>query len=632
MRRRKAIIQLTVFVLLAVISLGLTLRSGNTPLLGLDLQGGVSVVLSPKTQAGDEELNQAIAIMRQRIDALGVSEPEITRQGDNILVNIAGVKDTDQAIDQVGQTAELRFRPVLQVLPPEPTEESTETPPGTDVPGTTVPGSDPAATTDSVAPDPAATDTTAPSTTAAPSDTTEGALGAGAVEGESAAGGQEPPTTDPTSSDIPTETTAVDPTATTAPVDPTATTIDPAVLAQAQAQAQAQQGANLPTTPPGEDKADQIVVLPEYDADGNVIVRYQLGPTQLTGKALEGASAGIDSTGKWTVNPKFKAGAEGIDAFNAAAQVCKPASQECPTGQQAITLDGRVISAPRIQPDQQAFTPFSADQVNISGNFDQDSAQALATALRYGSLPIELDRVSTEIVSATLGLDALHAGLIAGAVGLVLAAIYMGIFYRILGMMALLKLGIEAMVLYSLVTWLGVWAGLSLTLAGVTGIIVSIGVSLDSNVVYYEHLREDVRNGRTIRSAVDRSFHASFSTILKANGASILGAALLYFLAVGPVRGFAFFLGLSTVLDLVTSYFFMRPVVFLTTSAKLCHTRPALFGLPFDAANREEATRPRPGRRAATGASRSAAAAGDDGGDDGSEPDREPAEPTGATS
>jgi preprotein translocase subunit SecD len=629
MRRRKAIIQLTVFVLVAVVSLGLTLRSGNTPLLGLDLQGGVSVVLSPKTATDDETLNQAIAIMRQRIDALGVAEPEITRQGNNILVNIAGVKDTDAAIAQVGQTAELRFRPVLQVLPPDgTTAEENESPPGTDVPGTTVPGdpgADPSATTSgSVAP--AAT----PDTTAATTDTSEGALGA--AEGETASGAQEVPTTAPEASDIPTETTAVDPTASTTPVDPTASTIDPAALSQLDP---SQSGASLATTPRDQDVADQIVVLPEYDLDGNMVARYQLGPTQLTGAALEGATAGIDQQGRWTVNPKFKPGPDGIDAFNAAAQVCKPVSQQCPTGQQAITLDGRVISAPRIQPDQQAFTPFSADQVNISGSFDQESAQELATALRYGSLPIELERQSTQIVSATLGLDALHAGLIAGAVGLVLAAIYMGLFYRILGLMALLKLGIEAMILYSLVTWLGTSAGLSLTLAGVTGIIVSIGVSLDSNVVYYEHLREDIRNGRTIRSAVDRSFHASFSTILKANGASILGAALLYFLAVGPVRGFAFFLGLSTVLDLVTSYFFMRPVVFLTTSARLCHTRPAFFGLPHDAANREEPTRARAGRPA-PGRSKGAGSTVDDGGggdeDDGPASGGTKAERTGASS
>lgn len=625
MRRRKAIIQLTVFVLLAVLSLGLTLRSGNTPLLGLDLQGGVSVVLTPKAAADDEQLNQAIAIMRQRIDSLGVAEPEITRQGDNILVNIAGVKNTDEAIDLVGQTAELRFRPVLQVLAPDgTTADQNEAPPGTEVPGS-VPGTvpDPAATSsDGSTPDPAAAVTPGDATS-----TTEGALGPqGIGEGESAAAAQDAPTTvAPEASDIPTETTV-------APTDTTATTLDPALLEQLSTQQTA--GADLPTTPRDQDIADQTVVLPQYDNDGNMIARYQLGPTQLTGSALEGATAGIDSTGVWTVNPKFKGGAEGIDAFNAAARECKPPSATCPTGQQAITLDGRVISAPRIQPDQQAFTPFSADQVNISGSFDQDSANALATALRYGSLPIELERQSIQIVSATLGLDALHAGLIAGLVGLVLAGIYMGIFYRILGLMSLLKLGVEAMFLYSIVTFLGTSAGLSLTLAGITGIIVSIGVSLDSNVVYYEHLREDVRNGRTIRSAVDRSFHASFSTILKANGASILGAALLYFLAVGPVRGFAFFLGLSTVLDLITSYFFMRPVVFLTTSAKLCHTRPALFGLPYDAANREDAVRVKPGRRSANRAETTGASAqdgdaepDDPGGADPSRPER-----TGATS
>ncbi len=598
MRRRKAIIQLTVFVLLGVLALGLTLRSGNAPLLGLDLQGGVSVVLTPKTSAGDDELNQAIAIMRQRIDSLGVAEPEITRQGNNILVNIAGVKDTDQAIDLVGQTAELRFRPVLQVLAPDGTTAAdNETSPGTGVPGTTPvpdPGSSPAPAQQSI---PESTTTVTPTD---PPATDEGASSPqGWVEGESAAGVQIAPTTTPPEvTDIPDDSTVtpIDPSATpTDPsVAPTASTIDPALLGAAAQQAPS---GDLTTTTRDQDVADQIVVLPQYDQDGNMVARYQLGPTQLTGAALDGATAGIDNTGKWTVNPKFKGGADGIDAFNAAARECKPASATCPTGQQAITLDGRVISAPAIQPGQQAFTPFSADQVNISGSFDQDSANALATALRYGSLPIELERQSIQIVSATLGIDSLKAGLIAGAVGLVLAGIYMFLFYRILGLLSVLKLGVEAMFLYSLIVFLGSSAGLALTLAGITGIVVSIGVSLDSNVVYYEHLREDIRHGRTIRSAVDRSFHASMGTILKADGASILGAALLYFLAVGPVRGFAFFLGVSTLLDLIASYFFMRPVVFLTTGAKLCGTRPRWFGLPGEATHQVEGS----GRRAARG-------------------------------
>jgi preprotein translocase subunit SecD len=212
---------------------------------------------------------------------------------------------------------------------------------------------------------------------------------------------------------------------------------------------------------------------------------------------------------------------------------------------------------------------------------------------------VQLRQESSEAVSATLGRDALNAGLAAGVVGFILVAVYMIAFYRILGLMAVLKLGIEGSLMWAIISYLGVSAGLALTLAGVTGIIMSIGVSLDSNVVYYEHLREDVRAGRTLRSAVDRSFGTAMGTILKADGASLLGAVLLYWLAVGPVKGFAFYLGLSTVLELLASYYFMRPVVYLSTNTKLCRTRPAWFGLPHDTVVTEPApsSLPRPSRR-----------------------------------
>lgn len=601
MRRARGWRALIVYTLIAVSLFTLTFVKDWKPLLGLDLQGGVSVVLVPTTEFTEETLNQAIAIMNQRINSLGVAEPEITRQGNNILVQIPGVKDKERAIALVGQTAELRFRPVLAVLPPDQASgDTTGTVPPGSVPGSvpgTVPGEVPTADTPTTAPavSPAPADAT---TTTAPAATPQG-FGAG--EGESAAGRQEPTTT-PTVSDGPTSTVAVDPNAVpTSVVDPNApsTTLDPAIQAQIDQQLQQQatgQAANQPTTPPEEDTRDNPqVVLPEYDpVTKEQVQRFVLGPVALTGEALQSASAVIDpNTGQWLVRPVFKPGAEGIDQFNAIASKCYSKAPECPTGRLAITLDARVISAPNIQA-----ATFQRDQIQISGSFTEDSAKDLATGLNYGALPVQLEQQSSQIVSATIGEDALRAGLAAGAVGLLLVAIYMIVFYRVLGALSLVKLVIEGMLLWFVIAYLGESAGLALTLAGVTGIIVSIGVSLDSNVVYYEHLREDIRNGRTVRSAVDKSFDSAWGTILKADGASVLGAALLYWLAVGPVRGFAFYLGLSTLLDLLSSYFYLRPVVGLATSSKAAHRHPAAFGLPLSIGAESGAAVPsRPSKR-----------------------------------
>ncbi len=588
MRRKKAITSLVGIVLVAVVALGLTFWKGNEPLLGLDLRGGISVVLKPEGAIDDDRMAAAIAIMNQRVNSIGVAEPDIHREGDTIVVQLAGVKDPDKAIELVGQTAELRFRPVLSVLGPDTTTETQGTTPGS-TPGTTPDTAPagatpaPAAATDSTVA-PAAVTPAAPTTTAAPSSTQQ--QGAGLPEGESAAGAvaAQTPTT---VSDRPPPTVA--PAAGASPT--TSQQLSQEQIQQLLAQQQAQGGAtagttaNKPTTPADQDDALKTVVLPGDPRTGSGGQRYELGPAQLTGAALDGASAGLNSqTGQWEVRPRFKPGADGIDKFNAMAATCKPVSAACPTGQIAITLDGKVISAPQIEPTESAFKPFSADSITISGSFGEDDANRVATALKYGALPVKLTPQSTEIVSATLGGDALRAGLLAGLVGLILVAIYMIAFYRILGLLAILKLGIEGALIWAIISFLGSTVGLALTLAGVTGIIVSIGVSLDSNVVYYEHLREDIRNGRTVRSAVDKSFASAFSTILKADGASLLGATLLYWLAVGPVRGFAFYLGLSTVLDLISSYFYMRPVVFLATSSKMCRTRPGMFGLPPAAA------------------------------------------------
>ncbi len=495
MRRFRGFVALLILLVVAASSLIYTLAVGNKPLLGLDLQGGVSVVLKPVQQVDNDTIDQAIGIIRQRIDAIGVAEPEITRQGSNILIQIPGVKDKERALELVGQTAELQFRPVLANVPVDPQQAATTT------------TGNPAASTTTIAPE------------------------------------------------TPTTTTTIDTSKTVGglPLDVCTTGLSAEQI-----------------NPTGQ------AVLPQC-AEGQLIGSFAVGPVSLTGSALETARANLSDNGQWIVAPTFKSGEDGIGGFNAISGQCFTKAAACPTGQLAIVLDGRVLSAPSINSQS-----FKADQIEISGSFTERTAKDLATALKYGALPVEFEQQQAQVVSATLGRDALHAGLIAGLVGLIAVTIYMIAFYRVLGLFAILKLGIEGALLWSIISWLGANNGLALTLAGITGIIVSIGVSLDSNVVYYEHLKEDINHGRSIRSSTDKSFVSAFSTIVKADVASLIGAALLWWLTVGPVRGFAFYLALSTALDLLTSWAYMRPVVKLATRSKALLSRPYLLGLPAE--------------------------------------------------
>ncbi len=457
--QRSLKISLVAILLTGAVALGATVASGNSPQLGLDLQGGASVVLKPRNQVPSGVLDQAIEIIRNRVDALGVAEPDITRQGDSIIVQLPGVANTDRAVEVVGQTAQLFFRPVTQELGPEPTETTT----------TTV-----APTTTSVAP------------------------------------------ADPTT------------TSTTVPALPDLTK----------------------TTPPEENSPEKSVVLPEKEPNGRVVQRYLLGPAKVKGDALSGANATVNPTnGTWEV--QFSLTGDGGRQWNEMAR------EVGINGRIAIDLDGVVKSAPSLQ------TTDFPGEAQITGNFTERQAKDLALVLRYGSLPVQLDRQTVQTVSASLGKDSLRAGIIAGLVGLALVALYMLVYYRALGLVVWLGLALSGALMYSLVTFLGETNGLALTLAGATGIIVSVGVTVDSYVVYFERLKDEIRSGKTIRSSVDRGFSRAFRTILAADTASFIGAIVLYLLSVGSVRGFAFFLAISTLLDVFVAYFFTRPVVVL---------------------------------------------------------------------
>jgi preprotein translocase subunit SecD len=531
--RRKIWLPLVFIVVVAVGGLIGTLMSGNSPELGLDLQGGVSVVLEPTSQASGEAVDQAVQIIRDRVDALGVAEPDITRQGNAIVVQLPGVKNRDRALELVGQTAELRFRPVLQdltgseVIEPDESQATTTT---------TAEGS--TTTTTTTAPD-------------------EGA--AGLPLGESAAAAQEPTTTAPPA----TTTTTAPTTTTTAPGQ----TSEPVQLTSRE-----------------DDKPDATVILQGKDGEGV----YQLGPSLATGTIVSSAHAAIPQ-GQWLVELSMKGGADGIDKFNEIAAQCNPPSEVCPTGRLAIVLDSVVQSAPTIQE-----STYSKDDITISGSFSQGEAKDLALVLRYGALPVELERQSVQTVSASLGEDSLRAGIFAGVVGLMLVALYMLVYYRALGLVLIVGVSMSGALLYTIVSWLGETRGLALTLAGVTGIIVSIGVTVDSYVVFFERLKDEVKAGRTLRSSTERAFKRAFRTILAADISSFLGAAVLWWLTVGSVRGFAFFLGLSTILDVIVAWFFSRPAVILLSR------NPFFTDMPGFGVARGLASGPTPSRPPAT--------------------------------
>ena len=523
--RRKKLAPLIFIVLTAAIALGACLVTDTSPELGLDLQGGVAVVLEPTEPASDDSLDQAIEIIRNRVDGLGVAEPEIARQGDSIVVQLPGVDQQQRALDLVGATAELRFRPVLRQHSPEVLDAAATTTTAADGSTTTTAAGDTTTTT-------AAGDTT---TTTAP------------VEGQADAATP--------FQDSGTTTTTAPTTTTTAGGDTTTTTTA--------------SGEPVPTfglTPRDEDLPDAEVVLPELGDDGEVVAVYQLGPSQATGEIVADASAELNqTTGRWTVALEMKGGEDGIDQFNAIAAQCSPPSETCPTGQLAIVLDSVVHSAPVIQT-----ASFDKDEIQISGSFTESEAKDLALALDYGSLPVNLEPQTVRTVSPTLGEDSLKAGLAAGLLGLALVCLYMLFYYRALGLVVVAGLCVWAALLYSIISYMGV----ALSLAGVTGIVVSVGVTVDSYVVYFERLKDEVKAGRTLRSSTERAFSRAFRTILAADVASFIGAGVLYVLTVGPVRGFAFFLGLSTILDVIVAWFFTRPLVGLLSSSRFFTDSP----------------------------------------------------------
>ena len=521
--RRKLLFTLIATVFVSMAAMAGNLIAGNKPSLGLDLQGGASVTLEPKGDYDTVALDVAVEIIRARVDSIGVAEPEIIRQGSTVVINLPGVKDQQRALDIVGRTGEVLLRPVLQSGFKN-----------TDATTTTIAGQTtlPAATSSTVA---GATTTIAGATTSQPASSG----GLGSTRRPMSAATTTTPTTSPA-------TTA--PSTTTAVVDAGATTTTVAIAVSPSVPQQDISLTNEPTK--------QAVL---EGRDGRV---YFAGPSQADGQVFANDAAAQINNGSWVVAVGLRDGASGEDKWNALAAQCFQKAATCPTGQIAIVLDGVVISAPVVQ------TANFNGSVQISGEFKEAEAKDLAKILEFGAVPVRFDSPTAQTVSATLGKDSLNAALISGLVGVLLVLLFLFFYYRRLAIVVVGGLAISGMLQWSAISWLSQRNGLALSLSGITGIIVSIGVTVDSYVVFFEKLKDDVLGGKTLKNSASRSFDAAWRTIVAADTVSLIGAVVLWFLTVGSVRGFAFFLGLSTFCDIIVAYFFTRPTVILMARSK----------------------------------------------------------------
>lgn len=455
MTKRKAIITLLVTVGIAWGSVAAMLVAGWSPKLGLDLQGGFAVTLVAPEGTDEATLDTAADIMRRRVENLGgVQEPEIAVVGDRaIVVQLPGVSDRDRALQAVGTTGELSFRPVLG--------EFFESPYLADPTGEHPDGIDPE-----------------------------------------------------------TGLTAVD-----------------------------------------------DVTKPAYLADQEQIFVYSVDFAFLTGADITDAQVQFSQSGvggQWVVVPEFTA--EGGEKFREATKVLATYPPGDPRRQLAIVVDGVVFSAPAVATDVDPNEGLDPDQVVITigtAGDAQEEAENLAAILRYGALPTTFERERVESVSATLGEDSLQAGLIAGLIGLFLVAVYLLIYYRSLGIVSIVGLTVFGSYLVVVITLLGETQGTTLTLAGVTGVIVSVGITSDSYIVYFERIKEEFRKGRGLRPSISYAFESAYRTILTGDSVTLLGAVLLYMLAIGQVKGFALTLLIATAIDIGVAYFYTRPMTYL---------------------------------------------------------------------
>jgi preprotein translocase subunit SecD len=523
---------------------GLMAISNNwTPKLGLDLQGGTTITLTAANTSGTGQvdpnsLQLAKTIIQSRVDSLGVGESEVTTSGNNqIVVSVPNVQQ-DELVQLVGQTAQLRYRAVYdvqQVTPPATTSASPTTAP-------TGPSDEPSggATTE---PSASATIEANPSAGA-----TSAATNPSSNPTSSATGNGRPAPALPTAPGTPSSPRPTTPGSGTAP--------DKAINWQPSET----DTADFATFTCDEaDKMTDVSDQPLYACNQDKTEKYLLGPTLIEGSDLTGAQAGVPQNNlAWVVNLDFNS--DGAAAFESATG--ELASRTDPQNRFAIVLDGEVISAPSVS------SSIPGGRAEISGNFNQQSATQLANVLKYGALPLAFDVSEVSNVSATLGGEQLRAGIIAGIIGLLLVVGYCFLYYRGLGFVVVSSLVVAAAITYAAMVLLGSSVGFALNLPGIAGAIVAIGITADSFVIYFERIRDEVREGRSLRTAVETGWRRARQTVLIADTVSMLSAVILFILAIGSVKGFAFTLGLTTIIDVLVVFMFTKPLMSLLARTK----------------------------------------------------------------
>ncbi|GGX99108.1 protein translocase subunit SecD [Streptomyces hiroshimensis] len=550
-------------ILIAMVALtgGMFASGRTTPRLGIDLAGGTSFTLEAKNEPGKPNainptnMNTAVGIIERRVNGLGVTESEVQTQGDNhIIVNIPKGTNAKQARQQVGTTAKLGFRPVLSMAPgaktePTPNASSPGKDKEKDKDGKTKPSGTPSASSSAAA---------SPSAGASASPRQQGRPVTDAVKADATPSASAVAKDDKAKDEKKDDGKKDDKAKDDKSKEPTPSPADVAAL-------QKKLDALDCTTPEGRAKANEaaagakptdVIVACKKDGSAKEI----LGPVSVEGTNVTGASAVFDSQqGRgWLVQLKFDS--TGSKKF--ADVTGQLASKQSPQNQFAIVLDGEVVSDPSVS------TSITGGQAEISGGFTQTSAQDLANVLSYGALPLSFDVVTEQTVTAALGGEQLRAGLLAGAIGLVLVIIYLVAYYRGLALVALASLLASAILTYTIMVLLGQAIGFALNLPAVCGAIVAIGITADSFIVYFERIRDEIREGRTLRPAVERGWPRARRTILVSDFVSFLAAAVLFIVTVGKVQGFAFTLGLTTLLDVVVVFFFTKPLMTLLARRK----------------------------------------------------------------
>jgi preprotein translocase subunit SecD len=600
---------LTVFLILLIGVYLLVFLTGNKradPKLGIDLQGGTRVTLTARTPDGSrptrQALSQAQQIISARVNGLGVSGSEVIVDGDNLVITVPG-KDSSEARN-LGQTARLYIRPVIQELPVEngpPPQGPQGLPgpharprlplgrqpggpaPGGPVPGLPVPGAHPGGPVPGRNPGGGAPPGAPGQAGGLPSGGDTGnAPGGLPMPGELPLPGEPAPAQPrPYPLDPPPKPTQ--PTVAPAPPAPPAAPVqagppDPRmalaerIAKQRQWRQSTNQGVQFVALQVMSRQCNQEDILAGNDDPNLPLVTcntqhnevYLLAPSIISGDQIANASSGMNQqTGGNVVDVQFKSAAANTWADFTAAHIGT---------QTAFVLDSQVVSAPRIE------EAIPGGRTQIHGDFSQAQARELANVLKYGSLPLSFESSEAQTVSATLGLTSLHAGLIAGGIGLLLVLLYSLMYYRVLGLLTALSLVASGAMVFAILVLLGRYINYTLDLAGIAGLIIGIGTTADSFVVFFERIKDEIREGRTFRSAVPRGWARARKTIVSGNAVTFLAAAVLYVLAIGQVKGFAFTLGLTTILDIVVVFLVTWPLVYMASkSTRLA--KPAFNGL-----------------------------------------------------